>query len=116
MYALTHAEAFLGPVPDPYYPIIEVDHCKLQQAMLLDLKAGEEDEEVLQMIDDPRLEKLSAEWVVRPLNVEEGERNDGMPLFEFKNARTGEVRRTDPRMDVEALKARGVPFETFALV
>ncbi|KAK3378968.1 hypothetical protein B0T24DRAFT_589573 [Lasiosphaeria ovina] len=55
-------------------------------------------------------------WVVRPLSVEGGERNDGMPLFEFTNTKIGEVRRTDPRMSIEALRARGVPFETFTFL
>jgi len=109
---LTHAEAFLGRVSETHYPVFGVDNCKLEQAMILDLETDESRE----MIDDPRLEKLSVDWVVRPLSVEGGERNDGMPLFEFTNTKTGEVRRTDPRMSIEALRARGVPFETFTLV
>ncbi|KAK4450470.1 heterokaryon incompatibility protein-domain-containing protein [Podospora aff. communis PSN243] len=99
---LGHAEALLGDVFLPYLPVFHRDDYLKPHPTFMDLEVAVGF--TVEIVDDPRLEKLKPEWVVRRLRVLDGELNDGMPLFEFSNARTGEVRRTDPRMSVDALR------------
>jgi hypothetical protein len=64
-------------------------------------------------LEDPRLDSLPPKWVRAPY-----ERLPGDPaIFEkFKNMETDEIINYDPRMSLDALKARGIELEMFKLV
>lgn len=64
--------------------------------------------------EDPRLGPLPEEWEA----VNRGERTSEDPRIYrcFKNKRTGEIVNSDPRMEPEVLRGRGVELRTFALV
>lgn len=64
--------------------------------------------------EDPRLGPLSEKWEV----VDREDRISEDPrIFKcFKNKQTGEIVKSDPRMEPEVLRARGVKLRTFALV
>jgi hypothetical protein len=64
-------------------------------------------------INDPQLGALSLEWEHLPFVG-----SPGSPpyLARFKSKEIGEMRDADPRLEVDALVARGVHLETFKLV
>jgi hypothetical protein len=108
---LSNAEALLGPLPKGYATKYFRDYRGQLQPWFINDETGAR----RGPLEDPRLEPLPAEWYTRELSGEGEERNDGFPLFEFVHRETGEVTRIDPRCTREALIARGVTLETFAL-
>lgn len=62
--------------------------------------------------DDPRLPSLPDEWAQV---LRERTQDDPLDSKEFRNADTGEIINSDPRMLLEALQQRGVKLKTFRL-
>lgn len=108
---LFNSEALLGPLPKGYTVKYLRDRRGEPQTCFINDKTGAR----LGPLEDPRLEPLPAEWYTRELSGEGEETNEGFPLFEFVHGETGEATRIDPRCTREALIARGVKLETFAL-
>ncbi len=109
---IMNAEALLGALPDSHSARIELDKTGIPQIYFVDQETGKR----IETVDDPRLGDLPDGWIrLRELNGKDDETNDGFPLWEFVNTKTGEVTRTDPRFSLEVLKAMGIELETFTL-
>lgn len=104
VYALLDAQALLGSLPEPWYVQESTLHYR-PTYWFLNRETGEMTE------DDPRLGPLIG-W--ERLDVEMGP-DDPHTCQKYKNIETGEVINYDPRMSLDALKARGVDLRTFAL-
>lgn len=64
--------------------------------------------------EDPRLGPLPEEWAA--MGRKERTSEDPRIFAYFKNKQTGEIVNSDPRMEPEALRNKGVKLKTFALV
>lgn len=104
IYALRDAHALLGSLPEPWL-VRQVDSTFRPAYRFLNRETGEMTE------DDPRLGPLIG-W--ERLAVEMGA-DDPRNCQKYKNVETGHVINYDPRMSLDALKARGVKLRTFAL-
>lgn len=100
-------EAFLGPLSDPWTVEPYSDDAGFLRVRFRNTCTKE-----LQ-IDDPRLERLPAEW-----SRVEFERTADDPKYVdyFRNNGTGEIINFDSRLSREALERRGVKLQTFNLV
>lgn len=102
---ITHGELFLGPIVAPFEPIaVRGPHHHYVRAFR-DLVTGHVQWE------DPRLQnvKLPANWQAIPSI-------DGLDSAYYGDQNTGTSQWQDPRNCAEALEARGIKLESFALV
>ncbi|KAK7752672.1 hypothetical protein SLS62_005441 [Diatrype stigma] len=100
---------FLGPLPEPWRVVGTMGRASRCNFRFFNPDTGE------QTAEDPRLGPLPAEW--EKLGEErELECDDPLDCAFFWNTTTGETVNYDPRLEPEALSARGVRLETFVLV
>jgi hypothetical protein len=107
IHGLMDGEALLGPLPEGYKVILGPHRNAQWRQLFVNSTTQTETEE------DPRLEPLPAEWK-RALIGDRfwpTKKVDG-----FRNKVTGQIMDSDPRMLPDALRARGVPLETFTLL
>ncbi|PSN63102.1 HET-domain-containing protein [Corynespora cassiicola Philippines] len=104
---LMDAEAFLGPLEDPWK--IEFDRDNTGQ-LCPSFRNTETDNKT---IFDPRLGPLQSDWEFLDM-----ERKDNDPTYfmHYRNKQTGKVVNYDPRMTPERLKERGVDIQTIRIV
>lgn len=105
VYALRDANALLGQLPEPWCVQVSESDGLRSVFHFLNRETGETTD------SDPRLGPLVG-W--ERLAVEKGV-DDPMTCQKYWNSETGEVINYDPRMSLDALEARGVKFEAFAL-
>ncbi|POS79977.1 hypothetical protein DHEL01_v201619 [Diaporthe helianthi] len=105
VYALRDAYALLGPLPEPWLVQEEYLNARITY-WFLNRETGEETK------NDPRLGPLIG-W--ERLDVDDVGVDDPETCLKYKNIETGEIINYDPRMSLDALKARGVELRTFAL-
>jgi len=108
VHGLSDAVGLLGPVPNPWRPIITGDALGRQRHWFLNVITGE------LTLDDPRLPPLPYRGWERA--VYERSEEDPAVFERFVHLETGETVNHDPRMSAEALEARGVRLRTFELV
>ncbi|KAG8164356.1 hypothetical protein KVR01_006274 [Diaporthe batatas] len=104
VYALLDAQALLGPLPEPWFPV-QKSSMGRPLYWFLNRETGEMTQ------NDPRLGPLIG-W--ERLDVEMGA-DDPRTCQKYRNIETGQVINFDPRMSLDTLKARGVKLRTFAL-
>lgn len=102
---LTHGEAILGRVQEPWKIQFGMDSFRMVQKYLNTFT-----KEV--MIQDPRLSPLEPQW--EPLLS--ADTADDYQNARFRNNLTGEVVNSDPRLRPEALEKNGVKLRTFQLI
>ncbi|KAK4158727.1 HET-domain-containing protein [Cladorrhinum sp. PSN259] len=108
LHGLSDALGLLGPVPDPWRPIITGDALGRQRQWFLDVVTRR------RTLEDPRLPPLPYRGWERA--VYERSVEDPAVFERFVHVETGETVNYDPRMSAEALEARGVCLRTFVLV
>lgn len=108
VYGLHDATALLGPLPGPWRVQVFEDDA----GYLTDYRFFNPESSLLSD-EDPRLGALE-QWtrVTRPPR----KADDPVIFQSFRDGRTGEVIKHDPRLDPEALIALGVKVNTFCLV
>jgi hypothetical protein len=107
VHGLMDGEAFLGPLPEGSKAVVRWDRNGDTYQLFVDSTTQTKTKQ------DPRLEPLPAEWE-RALVKDRfwpTKKVDG-----FRNKDTGQTMDSDPRMLPDALRARGVPLETFTLL
>ncbi|KAI0545983.1 HET-domain-containing protein [Xylaria curta] len=105
VYGLMSAEAFLGPIPEPW--IAEIPGREFRSVWFRDSLT------MARTRQDPRLPPLPSNLEeIRPERSQE----DPMLMKMFRNKETGEKLKYDSRVTPESLSARGVPLEWFRLV
>ena len=109
IFGLNDANAFLGPLPSPW-----AAHVFSDSTGLFTVLRFYNSETKTTCDDDPRLGPLPEEWEA----VDRGERTSEDPrIFRcFKNKLTGKIVNSDPRMEPEILRGRGVELRTFTLI
>ncbi|KAE9368957.1 hypothetical protein N431DRAFT_382768 [Stipitochalara longipes BDJ] len=109
IFGLNDANAFLGPLPSPWAAHVFDDSTGLFTVLRF-----YNSETKMKLDEDPRLGPLPEGWEA----VDRGERTSEDPrIFRcFKNKQTGEIVNSDPRMEPEVLRGRGVELRNFALV
>jgi hypothetical protein len=107
MHGLMDGEALLGPLPECCRVVLDIDRNGERFQVFVDSTTQ------TRTMDDPRLEPLPAEWepVITSDRLWPTKKVNG-----FQNKATGEIMDSDPRMLPDALRARGVPLETFTLL
>ena len=110
VYGLGDANGILGPLPNPW----RVQAFRDSSGYPNVYKFFNPETNVL-TDEDPRLPPLDEEKWER---VDRGESTSDDPkIFQrLRDKLTGDIITHDPRMDRDALKARGVPIEDFKLV
>lgn len=110
VYGLDDANGLLGPLPKPWRVQVFTDESGLRSIYkFLNPDTGVLSEE------DPRLPPLDGDkWERAPRGRRTGD--DPITFQRFRNKLTGEVVNYDPRMDRDALEARGVRIREFNLV
>lgn len=108
VHGIMAAEALLGPLPCGWKAVARHDgrYGDYQQCFV-------DPADPSSPAEDPRLGGLPGEWTrtVAPDRLWAGKKVDA-----FRNTATGQILYSDPRMLPDALKARGVPLETFKLI
>ncbi len=107
VHGLMDGEALLGPLPSSWTVTIREIRAPLSGAWFHNKKKG------TRSTLDPRLGTLPDKWEAIE---KEDEARLGQHVQHYKNKVTGEIINSDPRLLPEALKARGVPIETFVLI
>jgi len=107
VHGIMDGEALLGPLLDGWKVVIDFDRNDDLQQQFVDPTTGET------TTVDPRLPSLPPEWepVIAPDRFWPHKKVDA-----FKNTTTGQILHSDPRLLPDALRARDVPLEQFALV
>jgi hypothetical protein len=103
---MMQGEALLGPLPAYHRLGIMSDLQRGFEVFCFNIKTD-------RLTKDPRLEPWSASW--EPLETIR-DATDPMFFKKWRNIETGEVINSDPRLTVEALRARGVDLTEFKLV
>jgi hypothetical protein len=106
IHGLMYGEALLGTLPAPWSVHLFNGTESIYTAQYTNTETGEVD------LDDPRLGDLPSEWEQLAVNRTA---NDPMHVVRFRNKTTGQTSNSDPRLLPDALRARGVPLETFRL-
>jgi hypothetical protein len=106
VYGMMDGEVLLGPLPQDTRIIIRPDHNGDMKQLFLEPSNSAS-------LLDPRLGPLPAHWeaITAPDRLWPQKRVDA-----FRNRITGEVIHSDPRLFPDALRARGVQLEKFALM
>lgn len=107
IHGLSDAVGILGPLPDYWKVIIRGDAFGRPTPHYISLKDN------IETKNDPRLGILPPDWERASC-----QRSAEDPsIFErFRNSRTGELADSDPRLFPDALVARGVQLQSFALI
>lgn len=106
VYGLDDCVALLGPLPWPW--IVQAAALDMEDMKFHNTQTGYLSEE------DPRLGPLSPDWRRVSKGLRTGD--DPVTFQRFVNTRTGEMITHDPRLDRDALIARGVVVRNFTLV
>jgi hypothetical protein len=106
VHGIMDGEAFLGSLPDGWKVVVKVRNGDYQQHFI-DLATGET------APDDPRLPPLPPDWehAIAPDLLWPDKKVEA-----FRNIATGEIMHSDPRWLPDAIEARGIRLESFALV
>lgn len=109
VFGLNDANAFLGPLPSPWVAHVFSDSTGLFTILRFYNSDTKETYD-----DDPRLGPLPEEWEA----IHHGERTSEDPrvMRRFRNRQTGELVNSDPRMEPEFLRGRGVQLRAFTLI
>lgn len=107
VHGLSDAVGILGPLPDHWIAIIRGDALGRPRPRYISLKHQHE------IKDDPRLGSLPSDWE-RVTSTRSAE--DPSIFDRFRNLETGELVDSDPRLFPDALVARGVDLQHFALI
>ena len=107
IHGLQDGEGILGPLPEQWKVQFVTETNGVFVPRFVNTLTEEE------TVQDPRLGPLPEPWECLP-----AVRTPDDPLIfaRYRNKKTGEVMNSDPRMLPDALRARGVPLETFRLV
>lgn len=107
IHGLQDGDGVLGPLPQHWILGFRYDSFGTAVPRFVNTSTNKE------TIEDPRLEPLPETWECLP-----PVRSPGDPHIyaRYRNKETQEVMNSDPRMLPDALRARGVPLETFTLV
>ena len=101
------SEAILGPLPYPWrVQCVVSNENGVHRFCYVNMASG------FRCFEDPRLPPIDG-WESLGL-VPQGE-SSRLVTF-FKNAATGEVSNSDPRLRLEALEKLGIRFQTFVLI
>ncbi|KAG4436059.1 hypothetical protein IFR05_008449 [Cadophora sp. M221] len=102
-HGIMQGEAILGPLPGLFDAVLQFnDSSGRYEWVHIDRGTGRME------TNDPRLGELSKEWTRT--------RQEGSMHYVFLNAETGESTGRDPRLNPDALRARGVELEVFDLI
>lgn len=104
---LVDGEGLLGPVPYPWAVERDDDIFGIDQQIFVNISTGQRTRE------DPRLPPLPKPWGYLDL---ENQLEDQQHPSAFRNAETGKILMSDPRLLTEALEQRGIELETVRLV
>ncbi|KAE9368055.1 HET-domain-containing protein [Stipitochalara longipes BDJ] len=104
IHGFMYGEALLGPLPKPWVPKKETGLDGKWQPRFYNT----ETKKVVDLKSDPRLGPVPRDW-------EQLERDEPQRIQKWKNAATGEIINSDPRLLPHALKERGVNLQTFAI-
>ena len=107
VHGLSDAVGILGPLPDHWSAIIRGDALGRPTPRYISLEDQHETK------DDPRLGPLPDKWE-RVTSVRSAE--DPSIFERFKNLETDELVDSDPRLFPDALVARGIELQRFALI
>ncbi|CZT43817.1 uncharacterized protein RSE6_03905 [Rhynchosporium secalis] len=109
IFGLHDGNAFLGSLPSPWKA-----HVFNDSTGLFTILRFHNTETKITQDEDPRLDPLPEAWEA----VDRGERTSEDPRIYrcFKHKQTGEIVNSDPRMEPDTLRARGVNLKSFALV
>ncbi|KAK0648465.1 heterokaryon incompatibility protein-domain-containing protein [Cercophora newfieldiana] len=108
VYGLHNAIAILGPLPSPW-TVQMFDNPRAEAKVFRYFNA-----ETMELSDeDPRLEELDPKW--ERVSTEPRTGDDPTTFQRFVNRETGEMITHDPRLDRDALIARGTDITTFTL-
>lgn len=108
VHGLLDAESLLGPLPHPWKLQMLLNNLGYQTAHFFNEKSGEVVEE------DPRLPPLPEKW--RCVRREATSEDPWDFVADWVNNETGVVLNSDPRMEEEVLRERGVTVEWLELV
>ncbi|KAH7310530.1 heterokaryon incompatibility protein-domain-containing protein [Stachybotrys elegans] len=109
VYGLNDANALLGPLPSPWSAHVFDD-----PTGLFTILRFYNSETKTTQDEDPRLGPLAEEW--EAMERKERTSEDPRIFAYFMNKKTGEIVNSDPRMEPQVLRERGVELETFALI
>lgn len=113
VHGLMNAEGLLGPVPSPWIARVGSGRDEISWSRATWFVHASTKERTLH---EPRLSPLSPhEWEEVQGDNTLGPEHRGFHLS-FRNKQTGQVLDSDPRMQPEALRQRGVDLEVFRLV
>ena len=106
VHGLDQAEGLLGPIPEPWRAVhrwLADGSCNIQ--LFEDTTTG------FLTDDDPRLRGLTKDW-----SKSRSWDPDDKQWPMFRNVRTGEETKYDPRLSPEELKKNGIEIQEFRLV
>jgi hypothetical protein len=106
IHGIMDGEVLLGPVPEDFTLVVD-DEGEVLVEKFRHRTTGE------LTTQDPRLQPLSDDWQ----HIRTSHRLWPAKMVNaFQNNNTGDIAYADPRMSLEALRARGVPLQVIDLV